>query len=172
MFVKSPLKAYQSTVPSMGSWIIWKLKKAQLVDLVIQCHSSIQVKSMALWKIVTASLVTSAQIYVTLWATGLRRWASTPISMSAISDIRHRHSDIGDKYVGLKNVIPISEVFRYWHQSSFRYPTLKKNKYFTVKIRTRGSSDIRLSSISLITDIGLSAHLCWSTTGTMIKLRV
>ncbi len=30
--------------------------------------------------------------------------------------------------VGLKNVIPISEVFRYRHQSSFRYPTLKKKK--------------------------------------------
>jgi hypothetical protein len=37
-----------------------------------------------------------------------------------------RYSDIGDKYVGLKNVIPISEVYRYRHQSSFRYPILKK----------------------------------------------
>jgi hypothetical protein len=44
------------------------------------------------------------------------------------SDINICYSDIGDKYVGLKNVIPISEVFRYRHQSSFRYPTLKKKK--------------------------------------------
>jgi hypothetical protein len=43
-----------------------------------------------------------------------------------ISDIDICYSDIGDKYVGLKNIIPISEVFRYRHQSSFRYPTLKK----------------------------------------------
>jgi hypothetical protein len=42
------------------------------------------------------------------------------------SDIDICYSDIGDKYVGLKTVIPISEVFRYQHQSSFRYPTLKK----------------------------------------------
>jgi hypothetical protein len=42
------------------------------------------------------------------------------------SDIDICYSDIGDKYVGLKNVIPISEVFRYWHQSLFRYPILKK----------------------------------------------
>jgi hypothetical protein len=48
--------------------------------------------------------------------------------MSAISDIDIDicYSDIGDKNVGLKNVIPISEVFRYRHLSSFRYPTLKK----------------------------------------------
>jgi hypothetical protein len=42
------------------------------------------------------------------------------------SDIDICYSDIGDKYVGLKNVIPTSEVFRYRHQSSFRYPILKK----------------------------------------------
>jgi hypothetical protein len=36
------------------------------------------------------------------------------------------YSDIGDKYVGLKNVIPISEVFRYRHQSSFRRWRMKK----------------------------------------------
>ncbi len=42
------------------------------------------------------------------------------------SDIDICYSDVGDKYVGLKNIIPISEVFRYRHQSSFRYPTLKK----------------------------------------------
>jgi hypothetical protein len=42
------------------------------------------------------------------------------------SDIDICYSDIGDKYVGLKNVIPISEVFQYRHQSSFQYPTLKK----------------------------------------------
>jgi hypothetical protein len=49
--------------------------------------------------------------------------------MSAISDIDICYSDIGDKYVKLKNVIPISEVFRYRHPSSFRYPILK-NKIF------------------------------------------
>ncbi len=42
------------------------------------------------------------------------------------SDIDNCYSDIGDKYVGQKNVILISEVFRYQHQSFFRYPTLKK----------------------------------------------
>ncbi len=46
------------------------------------------------------------------------------------SDINICYSDIRDKYVGLKNVIPISEVFWYRHQSSFRYPTLKKKKKF------------------------------------------
>jgi hypothetical protein len=56
----------------------------------------------------------------------MHRWASTSISMSAISDIDICYSDIGDKYVGLKNIIPISEVFRYRHQSSFRYPIFKK----------------------------------------------
>ncbi len=40
-----------------------------------------------------------------------------------ISDIDICYSDIGDKNVGLKNVIPISEGFRYRHKSSFRYPT-------------------------------------------------
>jgi hypothetical protein len=64
------------------------------------------------------------------------RWASTSISMSAISDtdIDICYSDIGDKYVRLKNVIPISEHFRYRHQSSFRYPTLKKKIYFIRQI--------------------------------------
>ncbi len=52
------------------------------------------------------------------------------------SDIDICYSDIGDKYVGLKSVILISKVFRYRHQSSFRYPTLKKKKYFTLQIRT------------------------------------
>jgi hypothetical protein len=36
-----------------------------------------------------------------------------------ISDIDICYSDIGDKYVGLKNVIPISEVFRYIRTSEF-----------------------------------------------------
>jgi hypothetical protein len=49
------------------------------------------------------------------------------------SDINICYSDIGEKYVGLTNVIPISEVFRYRHQSSFRYPTLKKKIYFTLQ---------------------------------------
>ncbi len=54
------------------------------------------------------------------------RWASTLISMSAISDIRHRHLLFRYRRQILKNVIPISEVFQYRHQSSFRYPILKK----------------------------------------------
>jgi hypothetical protein len=58
--------------------------------------------------------------------TNQHRWASTSILMSAISDIDICYSDIGDKYVGLKTVIPISEVFRYRHQSPFRYPTFTK----------------------------------------------
>jgi hypothetical protein len=42
------------------------------------------------------------------------------------SDIDICHSDIGDKYVGLKTVIPISEVFRYRYQSPLRCPTFTK----------------------------------------------
>ncbi len=53
------------------------------------------------------------------------------------SDIVICYSDIGDKYVGLKNITPILEVFRYRHQSSFRYPTLKKKENFTLQIQTR-----------------------------------
>jgi hypothetical protein len=49
--------------------------------------------------------------------------------MSAISDIDICYSDIGDKNVGLKTVIPILEVFRYRHQSPFQYPTLKKKLF-------------------------------------------
>jgi hypothetical protein len=41
-------------------------------------------------------------------------------------DINICYSAIGDKYVGLKTVLPITEVFRYRHQNSFRYPTFKK----------------------------------------------
>ncbi len=65
------------------------------------------------------------------------RWASTSTSMSAISDINICYSDIGDKYVGQKNVIPISEVFRYRHQSSFRYPTLKKKIFHSADTNPR-----------------------------------
>ncbi len=36
----------------------------------------------------------------------VHRWASTSISISAISDIDICYSHIGDKYFGLKNVIP------------------------------------------------------------------
>jgi hypothetical protein len=46
--------------------------------------------------------------------TNQHRWVST-------SDIDIFYPDIGDKYVGLKNVISIWKVFRYRHQSSFRY---------------------------------------------------
>ncbi len=52
-----------------------------------------------------------------------------------ISDIDICYSDIGDKYVGPKNIVPISEVFRYRHQSSFRYPTLKKKYTFSCRIK-------------------------------------
>jgi hypothetical protein len=122
----------------------------------------------------------------------------TAISMSAISDIDICYSDTGEKYVGLKNTIPISEVFQYRHQSSFRYQTLKKKNILSCRFKPSplrmvseryntkllllsvlirmsdiglnfipisdimsdiGSSDIRFSPISLITDIGLSAHL-------------
>jgi hypothetical protein len=55
----------------------------------------------------------------------MHRWASTSISMSAISDIDICYSDIGRRYVGLKTVIPISEGFRYRHLSLFRYPIYK-----------------------------------------------
>jgi hypothetical protein len=57
-------------------------------------------------------------------------WASTSILMSAISDIDICYSDIVDKYVGLKTVIPISKVFRYRHQSPFQYPNIKKIEMF------------------------------------------
>jgi hypothetical protein len=55
-------------------------------------------------------------------------WASTSISMSAISDIWHRHLlfRYRRQICRNENVIPISEVFRYRHQSSFRYPILNK----------------------------------------------
>ncbi len=39
------------------------------------------------------------------------------------SDIDISYSDIGTKYVGLNPLIPMSEVFRYWHQLPFRYRT-------------------------------------------------
>ncbi len=67
---------------------------------------------------------------IKLCMTSHHRWASTLISMSAISDIRHRHLYLLFRYwrqiCRLKNSILIPEVFRYRHQSSFRYPTLKK----------------------------------------------
>jgi hypothetical protein len=85
-----------------------------------------------------------------------------------ISDIDICYSDIGDKYVGLKNVIPISEVFRYRHQSSFRYPTLKKkyipprrlqpatygliSEYFNTEL-------LRLIVINWMSDIGYRIKL-------------
>ncbi len=75
---------------------------------------------------------TLGEVNITLSEVNSHRWASTSISMSAISDIRHGHLLFRYRrqilYVGLKNVILISEVVRYRHQSSFRYPTLKKNK--------------------------------------------
>jgi hypothetical protein len=121
------------------------------------------------------------------------------------------YSDIRDKYIGLKSVILILEVFRYRHQSPFQNTAFIKNNIGTsagfeplplencgrvlclsttvllhvngisdiryqiwdktlflypIQCRTLlsqsnvGDSDSRLSPISLITDIGLSAHLC------------
>ncbi len=51
------------------------------------------------------------------------RWALASFLMLAIyptfdNDICY--SDIGEKHVGLKTVILILEVFRYWHQSPFQ----------------------------------------------------
>ncbi len=73
------------------------------------------------------------------------RWASTSVLMSAISDIDNCYSDIGDKYVGLKIVIPISEVFRYRHLGPFRYPTFKYKKFYTSWIRICASWNWRLA---------------------------
>ncbi len=42
-------------------------------------------------------------------------------------------------------------------REQFRYPILCRTQFSQSDF---GSSDIRLSQISLITDIGLSAHLC------------
>jgi hypothetical protein len=50
-----------------------------------------------------------------------------------VGDIRHPtstcYSVIEDKYIGVKTVIPISEEFRYRHQSPFRYRTFTKNSF-------------------------------------------
>ncbi len=56
------------------------------------------------------------------------RWASTSTSISAISDIRHRHLlfRYQKKICRTETVIPISEGFRYQHLSPFRYPISKK----------------------------------------------
>ncbi len=53
-------------------------------------------------------------------------WHRSQCRRYPTSNIDICYSNIGDKYVGLKNVIPISELFRYQYQSSFRYPTMKK----------------------------------------------
>ncbi len=113
------------------------------------------------------------------WVTSCHRWASTSILMSAISDIDICYYDIGDKYGRLKNVILISEVFRYQHQNPGPLEII--GKYYTSELRyfflIKRMSDIRyriklysnirynvglcsLSPISLITDIRLSSHLC------------
>ncbi len=95
------------------------------------------------------------------------RWASTSTSMSAISDIDICYSDIGDKYVGQKNVIPISEVFRYWHQSSFQYPTLKK-KIFKSADANPHPSDWKASANTEL--LRLCVHNWMSDIGYRIKL--
>ncbi len=73
--------------------------------------------------------------YISIYIGGHRH--RSQCQRNPISDIDICYSDIVDRYVGLKNVIPISEVFRYRHQRSFRYPTLKKKIYTSLQIRTR-----------------------------------
>ncbi len=109
--------------------------------------------------------------------------------MSAISDIDICYSDIRRKYVGLKTIIPISEQFRYRHLVPFLSATVLvyidvrmsdigyrikvySNIRYNVVLRSLqsdiGSSDNKLSLISLIMDIGVSAHL-WLTTSKNIE---
>ncbi len=130
------------------------------------------------------------------------RWASTSTSISAISDIRHRHllfryrkkicrtenchSDIRRVPISTSESIPISDIQKilitsagfepktlvfsatvliyegladigYWIKvySDIRYNVGLRSLQSDI-----GSSDIKLSPISLITDIGVSAHLC------------
>ncbi len=130
------------------------------------------------------------------------RWASTSTSISAISDIRHRHLlyRYRKKICRTENSHSDTEGFRYRYLSPFRYLISKKylshqqdsnhrhlfsqplcwfmnfwmsdigyriqvysDIWYTVGLRSLqhdiGSSDIKLSPISLITDIGVSAHL-------------
>ncbi len=95
------------------------------------------------------------------------RWASTSILMSAIFDIRHRH--LLFRYwrqirrTG-KTIIPILEVFRYRHQSSFWYPILN-SEYYNIKLRCL-SIQIRMLDIGknfipipdIMSDIALSVR--------------
>ncbi len=140
------------------------------------------------------------------------RWASTSTSMSAISDIRHRHllfryrknicrtenchSNIGRIPISTSESIPISKKYLSNQQDSnprhlfsqplwwfmnfwmsyigYRIKVYSDIRY-NVGLRSLqsdiGSSDIKISPISLITDIGVSAHLCVSNLYTnMIKV--
>jgi hypothetical protein len=58
------------------------------------------------------------------------RWASTSISMSAIYDIDFCYSDIGDKYVELKNIIPIST------SEFIPISDIEENKNFMFQVRS------------------------------------
>jgi hypothetical protein len=130
----------------------------------------------------------------------MHRWASTSTSISAISDIRHRHllfryrkkicrtenchSDIGRVPISTSESIPISDIQKIFITSAgfepktlvfsatvliyefldfgYRIKVYSDIRY-NVGLRSLqsdiGSSYIKLSPISLITDIGVSAHL-------------
>jgi hypothetical protein len=133
--------------------------------------------------------------------TYIHRWASTSTSISAISDIRHRHllfryrkkicrtenchSDIKRVPISTSESIPISDIQKIFITSAGFEPktlvfsaTVLIYEFLDVGYRIKvysdirynvglrslqyniGSSDIKLSPISLITDIGVSAHLC------------
>jgi hypothetical protein len=133
--------------------------------------------------------------------THVHRWASTSTSISAVSDIRHRHllfryrkkicrtenshSDIGRVPISTSESIPISDIQKILITSTGFEPktlvysaTVLIYEFLDVGYRIKvysdirynvglrslqsdiGSSDIKLSPISLITDIGVSAHLC------------
>ncbi len=79
------------------------------------------------------------------------------------SDIDICYSDIGDKYV-----ILISEVFRYRHQSSFRYPTLKKKEKFTLRFEPAPLG--MMSEHFNFTLLGLSYKIGMLDIGYRIKL--
>ncbi len=132
--------------------------------------------------------------------TNQHMWASTSTSISAISDIRHRHllfryrkkicrtenchSDIGRVPISTSESIPISDIQKIFITSAGFEPktlvfsaTVLIYEFLDVGYRIKvysdiryvglrslqsdiGSSDIKLSTISLITDIRVSAHLC------------
>jgi hypothetical protein len=132
---------------------------------------------------------------------GQQKCSATSTSISAISDIRHRHllfryrkkicrtenchSDIGRVPISTSESILISDIQKIFiTPSGFELKTLVFSatvliyEFLDVGYRIKvysdirynvglrslqsdiGSSDIKISPISLITDIGVSAHLC------------